>query len=199
MLKLSYPVDSPIISQVFGANPQFYSDPKFGGIKGHNGIDFMAQHGYPIYATHDGLASYQIDGGGGHGVIVITDKDFDGIYYKTIYWHMVDGLKEPKFKSPLQGKTGFTPVKNGELIGYADNTGASTGDHLHFGLKPVAKGEDWGTWMNLEQNNGYAGAIDPQPFFDGSTPARIHILEKQIGILKQLVSLYQQLKTKLGK
>ena len=142
-LQLSYPLETVIISQVFGANPQMYSDPKYGGIKGHNGLDFMAQHGTPIYATHDGFAQYQIDGGGGHGVVIITDKEVelkDGrvCYWKSISWHLCDGLKETKFASPLQGKTGFTKVKNGELIGYADNTGASTGDHLHYGGKPVA-------------------------------------------------------------
>jgi murein DD-endopeptidase MepM/ murein hydrolase activator NlpD len=63
---------SPI--QLFGANPQFYADPKYGGIKGHNGIDFLTNHGWTIYASHDGVAEYQIDSSGGHGV-VITSKD----------------------------------------------------------------------------------------------------------------------------
>jgi murein DD-endopeptidase MepM/ murein hydrolase activator NlpD len=197
-LQLSFPVNSPIISQVFGANSQFYSDPKYGGIKGHNGVDFMAQHGYPIYATHDGLASYQIDAGGGHGVVIITDKEFEGgggqiCYWKTISWHLCDGLKEPHFASPFQGKTGFTPVQNGDLLGYADNTGASTGDHLHFGLKPVAKGEDWGTWLNLAQSNGYGGAVDPQPYFDRSTPVQIQIMTKEISLLSTLIEKLKEL------
>jgi len=197
-LKLSYPVETVIISQVFGVNSQMYSDPKYGGVNGHPGIDFMAQDGYPVYATHDGLASFQIDGGGGHGVVIVTDKEFDDgnggqCYYKTVYWHLVDGYKYPKWKSPFQDKTGFTPVKNGELIGYADNTGASTGSHLHFSLKPVAKGEAWGTWYNIEQKNGYNGNIDPQPFFDGSYPQTIHNLEAQVNVLQKIVDLLKQL------
>lgn len=196
-LQLSYPVNSQadgqvIINQPFGANPGFYSDPKYGGIKGHNGLDFFAGHGTPIYATHDGLASYQIDSGGGHGIVILTEKDYDGIFYKTIYWHLIDGLKEPKYKSPLQGKAGYTKVLNGELIGYADNTGASTGDHLHFGLKPVARGESWWVWDNIEQQNGYNGAIDPMPFFDTSTPATIQNLTKQVSILQMIEKLLKE-------
>lgn len=165
-LKLQWPLKDIYIIQRFGKDPATYSQL---GIKGHNGIDFRAPHGTSIYASHDGLASYQVDSSGGHGVVVITNQEFEGTdgvssLWKTIYWHMVDGLKEPKLKSPIADKTGFIPVKQGELIGYADNTGFSKGDHLHFGLKPVAKGENWGTYFNVEQNNGYGGAVDPEPY-----------------------------------
>lgn len=183
--QISYPIDSVLASQGFGANPAMYADPKYGGIKGHNGIDFFAGHGNPVYATHDGTAYYEEDSAGGRGVIITSDKMFDykngQAYFKTIYWHLCDSSKEPQFKSPIEGK-GYIKVKNGQLIGYADNTGASTGDHLHFGLKPLDI-----SMNNIEQNNGYLGAIDPNPYFDGSTPAVIHSLEKQIGLLKLIV------------
>jgi len=201
--KLSYPLDTVMASQGFGENPQMYSNPKYGGIKGHNGIDFRTGHGTPVYASHDGLASFQIDNGGGHGVVIITKEPFEHngkeTYFKSIYWHLCDGLVEPEFASPLQGKTGFTEVKNGQLIGYADNTGASTGDHLHFGLKTVDKGEEWGTWYNTNQNNGYNGSIDPQPYFDGYTPKQIHTMEKMIVLLTELVSKLTQRLKKLVK
>ena len=165
-LKLVNPLKVLKITQKFGnSNPELY------GNAGHNGIDCFAPHGTPIYASHDGFASYQVDSGGGHGVVVITDKEYEDLkgnssYFKTIYWHMPDPLKEPNLASPIADKTGFVPVKCGDLIGYADNTGHSTGDHLHFGLKPVAKGENWGTWYNTEQYNGYYGAIDPEPYLE---------------------------------
>jgi len=165
-LELQSPLYPRGINQFFGQNK--HPAYKGMGLTGHNGLDFYATHGQPLYASHDGWASFQIDGGGGHGVVIITDKEFGygGVptYFKTIYWHLCDSTKEPQFKSPLEDKTPFTFVKKGEVIGYADNTGISTGDHLHYGLKPVAKGEGWGTWFNTQQNNGYKGCIDPLPF-----------------------------------
>lgn len=78
-------------------------------------------------------------------------------YAKTIYCH----LKRGSLKV-----TAGDSVKVGQVIAHADNTGLSTGSHLHFGLKPIYKGEaDW-QWENLENNNGFRGAIDPMPFFE---------------------------------
>ncbi len=81
MIKHIYPLDSVLISQTFGSNPGFYSDPKYGGVKGHNGIDFYTGHGTPVYACHDGKAEYQVDPGGGHGVVITSKEDY---YYDTI-------------------------------------------------------------------------------------------------------------------
>ena len=170
-LQLQYPVKVVHFNQYFGQNATGVY--KAQGMPGHNGIDFMAPHGTPVYASHDGIASFQIDSNGGHGVVIITNEQFEydgGVsYMKTIYWHLVDGLKEPKFMSPIADKTGFVAVKAGDLIGYADNTGISTGDHLHYGLKPVAQGENQWIWYNVEQKNGYNGAIDPLPYLTKET------------------------------
>lgn len=188
--QISYPINSPLVHQGFGENPEMYSDPKYGGIKGHNGVDFFAQHGTPVYATHDGVCYPEIDSSGGNGVVIRTNQTFDyndtQVYFKTIYWHLV--------QDDAVVKTG-TSVKNGDLIGYADNTGASTGDHLHFGLKPQAWNEANWAFYNPEQNNGYNGAIDPTPYFDGSTPDTIKNLTNQVSILKKIIEL---LKQKLG-
>jgi hypothetical protein len=167
-LSLYYPLNPVRINQKFGN-----IDPKYSGmgLVGHNGMDFAALHGQPVYAAHDGVAYYQIDEGGGHGVVIRTNDKFDyngtEVYFKTIYWHFADSVKEPQYKSPIEGHSNGVPVRVGDLIGYADNTGLSTGDHLHFGLKTQALNEADGAYYNLDQNNGYLGAIDPSPYLNG--------------------------------
>lgn len=173
-LQLYYPVAPFKVLQGFGVNGAYYQAHGI-NIKGHNGLDLLASHGQPIYASHDGTAYYEVDGDQGHGVILIT-KDLydypDGTqgHFKTIYWHMVDSSKEPQFRSPVEGHTvpGIgLDVKMGDLLGYADNTGLSTGDHLHFGLKMVTPGEIDSTWISTGTDNGYMGAIDPTPYLNG--------------------------------
>lgn len=198
-LTLKYPVSPVFFNQKFGenANPIYAQQ----GLPGHNGIDFRAYHGQPVYATHDGLASFQIDDHGGHGVVIITNEQFDYLdgqsYFKTISWHLCDGLKEPKFQSPIADKTGFTAVKCGDLIGYADNTGESTGDHVHFGLKPVAQGENWGTWYNVAQQNGYNGAIDPMPYFYDIEALHDQLTVTQLKLIDVLKTFAQYLRDRL--
>jgi Peptidase family M23/Putative peptidoglycan binding domain len=164
-LTLTYPITPWNVSQHFGGNGQYYQDNGV-NVVGHNGIDIIATHGQPVYAAHDGIAWYQIDDKGGHGVIVITDKQYDygtsQAYYKTIYWHLCDSAKEPQYRSPVEGSTGLV-VKTGDLIGYADSTGLSTGDHLHFGLKAQVL-QYPNEYVTLDKDNGYLGAIDPAPF-----------------------------------
>ena len=128
-------------SQVFGENPQDYA---WLNLKGHNGWDIPYNDGTEVFASHDGKAYFSEDSSRGLGV-TITGK---GI--KSIYWHLKDAVK------PL-GST--WEVKSGELIGYGDNTGFSTGPHLHWGIKLL---DDNGNVLN--RDNGYDGAQDPAQF-----------------------------------
>lgn len=129
------------------------------GMEGHNGLDFAAWHGEPIYhcATFDGTMYTEKDNAGGIGVNVISnDPVLNGKHIKLKYWHL---------KAPV-GHDGKV-VKLGEQIGIADNTGASSGDHLHFGAKLCDKDGN-----NLEMGNGYYGAFDPLPYMDMHTDAK---------------------------
>lgn len=161
-LTLKYPLKLHYYNQRFGEKSPMYTNM---GMLGHNGIDFTAVHGIPVYAAHEGICYPEIDGSGGNGVVIRTlnDYEYEGkqVRFKTIYWHLM--------QSDAVVKTG-QKVLAGELIGYADNTGMSTGDHLHFGLKPQMWNENDWTWYNPDQNNGYLGAIDPAPFFEDYTP-----------------------------
>jgi hypothetical protein len=133
----------------------------------------------------------ETDANQGHGFVVRTNEPFDyngaQTYFKSIYWHLVDFATQPQFKPPIATDGTGTPIKAGDLLGYADNTGVTSGDHLHFGLKPQAPGEDNGLWYNVAQNNGYLGAIDPTPYFNGLFAQDIPTLTK----------LYQALLTAL--
>lgn len=157
-LQLQFPLKYWSVNQHFGENANPYYAQL--GLKGHNGMDLYAPDGTPVYAAHDGTVTFAgEDGSAGLGVVIRTDKEYaygDGkAFYKTIYWH----LKKGSIVVHASQK-----VKAGDLLAQADNTGMSTGSHLHFGLKPVYQGENDWSWWNAEQNNGYAGAIDPEPY-----------------------------------
>lgn len=141
MKPLYYPVKYFSINQNFGNVSPIYTNQ---GLKGHNGIDLFTRHGQEVYATHDGICSPQVDDHGGNGIVLTGDKIL------SIYWHLLD--------SNAVVHTGQV-VKAGDLIGYADSTGVSTGDHLHFGFQ--IKDE------TFDPYNGYNGYIDPLPYFNG--------------------------------
>lgn len=206
-LQLAYPAVPFAVNQGFGVNGEYYRANGI-NILGHNGLDLRAFHGQPIYASHEGTAFYENDSSSGQGVVIITKQPYDykqgSCYFKTIYWHLCDYKKEPRYTSPVytQQQAGDprkgVPVRQGDLIGYADNTGLSSGDHLHFGLKPVMPGIPNGTdaadvgigqWLNVEPNNGYLGAIDPTPYI---LQTREETQNMIISVLKKLVELLGQ-------
>lgn len=170
--ELYYPLKEFVISQPFGSTAflSFYKENDV-VLSGHNGVDYVVKHGTPIRASHAGTAYYEVDSKQGHGVVIRTDEEYEygegTAFFKTIYWHLCDPVKEPQFKSPIWGATPSKGIKVniGDIIGYVNTTGLSTGDHLHYGLKPCALGEPHNTWYNLAQNNGMYGAIDPTPYF----------------------------------
>ena len=94
--------------------------------KMHNGLDFAAATGTPIYATGDGTVKLAGMNAGFGNVVVIRH----GNGYETLYAHM----------SRIKTRNGKS-VKRGDLIGYVGSTGLSTGPHLHYEIhkdgKPV--------------------------------------------------------------
>jgi murein DD-endopeptidase MepM/ murein hydrolase activator NlpD len=91
--------------------------PIYGIGKMHNGLDFTAPQGTPIYATGDGIVTAAAAGGGAGNHVIINH----GYGYETEYMHMV------RIKATVGQK-----VKRGEVIGWVGSTGASTGPHCHY-------------------------------------------------------------------
>lgn len=158
---LYYPIKPMKINQVFGNDPTYYKrfKDRYGNpLKGHNGLDLYASHGQPVYAAHDGMIRYNVDTHKGESMIIVAK----GI--QTYYMHLI-GTSDPAFPSPLPADGIWRPVKAGDLLGYANNTGApyeSNGDHLHFGFYPLDEHGDYS-----EPANGYGGAVDPSAHFNG--------------------------------
>jgi murein DD-endopeptidase MepM/ murein hydrolase activator NlpD len=87
----------------------------------HGGIDLPVASGTPIYAAHNGsICEISDKPTQGLGVVI-----YDAVQrIKTVYWHLLS------FPVKIGDR-----VKQGDLIGLSDNTGYSTGNHLHFELK----------------------------------------------------------------
>ena len=140
-----------VVSQFFGENQlPIYATL---GLKGHNGLDISTAFREPVYAAHDGkVLDVSKERERGIGCTVVTENSYDyepsQYHFKTVYWHFDELVVEP-------GQW----VEVGNLLGYSDSTGISTGHHLHFELKPIRK--ENGIFVNVEQNNGFFGAVDP--------------------------------------
>jgi len=88
---------------------------------GHLGIDIAAGEGAPIYAADSGVVVFSGWATGGYGYMVMIDH---GNGYQTLYGHM----------SSISAGCGRS-LGQGSIIGYAGNTGNSTGAHLHFEVR----------------------------------------------------------------
>lgn len=96
----------------------YRSDPFTKARKMHEGMDFTARTGTPIYATGDGVvknADNSLSGFGNH--IEITH----GYGYLTLYGHL------SKYKVRAGQR-----VKRGDIIGFVGSTGRSQAPHLHY-------------------------------------------------------------------
>jgi murein DD-endopeptidase MepM/ murein hydrolase activator NlpD len=105
----------------------YRSDPFTKARKMHQGMDFTAPTGTPIFATGDGVikkADNTVSGYGNHIVIQ------HGYGYETLYAH----LSKYKVKAGQR-------VKRGDIIGFVGSTGRSEAPHLHYEVhkdgKPV--------------------------------------------------------------
>ncbi len=121
---LGWPLPSPIfITQYFG-NTSFARAGGYNG-KGHNGIDFRAVAGTPLFAAERGT------------VRAIGDTDTACRRASYGRWMLID---HPNNLTTLYAHMSLIKIRpgesvnRGELIGYAGRTGYATGPHLHLSV-----------------------------------------------------------------
>jgi murein DD-endopeptidase MepM/ murein hydrolase activator NlpD len=86
--------------------------------KMHNGMDFTASTGSPVYATGDGVVARADNAASGFGNHVVIRHGFG---YESLYAHL----------SRYNCRAG-QHVKRGDVIGYVGSTGRSEGPHCHY-------------------------------------------------------------------
>ncbi len=91
--------------------------PIYGIPKMHEGLDFTASQGTPIYATGDGRVTTAGNAVGKGNHVIINH----GYGYESVYMHMVR----------IKAKDGES-VKRGQIIGWVGNSGLSSGPHCHY-------------------------------------------------------------------
>ena len=96
----------------------YRSDPFTKARKMHEGMDFTAKTGTPIYATGDGIVARADNSASGFGNHIVIRH---GYGYETLYAHL------SKYKA-RKGQR----VKRGDVIGYVGSTGRSEAPHLHY-------------------------------------------------------------------
>lgn len=120
---LEYPVQNPRLTQEYGATKFAQRAYK---TKFHNGVDFAASIGTPIFAAENGEVmavdnndkstsrwqKYQY----GKYILIRHENNL-----ATLYAHLSRQVVQ-------KGDT----VKRGDLIGYSGNTGYTTGPHIHL-------------------------------------------------------------------
>jgi murein DD-endopeptidase MepM/ murein hydrolase activator NlpD len=107
----------------------------------HDGLDFAAAPGTPVYAAHSGVVRYSGSRLRGYGRLVLIKGD-DGLL--TVYAH----------NRSLLVKDGQR-VRVGDKIAEVGSTGRSSGPHLHFEVR-------------MRDSKGRLVAVDPLPLLKAS-------------------------------
>ncbi len=127
-------------TQGFGGN---YADYARYGLQGHNGLDFALPSGTPLVAAISGKVIEATEDPTGYGRYIKLENSTEGALTAHMQSFNVSVGQD---------------VREGDLIGYSDNTGNSSGPHLHFGYYKIPR----------NRQNGYSGYIDPTPYINSS-------------------------------
>ncbi len=91
-------------------------------VKAHNGVDYAAGVGTPVWAVADGTVTVAHNTGAGGNTVCLRHTNG----FETCYLHL------SRFGA---GVRKGARVSQKQVIAYSGNTGRSTGPHLHYALK----------------------------------------------------------------
>lgn len=145
-----------------GLNPPPGYKSLYGPV-GHKGLDLKCGHGQEVYCVQKGIVDF-IDTKEKSGLDVRIITKIGGRTFKHVYEHLLG----------YQHKIGDL-VLTGQLIGWGDNTGYSSANHLHFQLEELINGQ----WI----------PIDPLPLMEDKFAKNILFINNSIKYLFEQVAL----------
>lgn len=110
-------------------------------LPGHNGVDYGLPSGTPVVAPHNGKVIEALDDPLGYGWYIKIENDQEG----SVLAHLTEGS--------IIVKVGES-VDEGQKIALSDNSGNTTGPHLHWGYYRKPR----------DRQNGFGGFEDQLPF-----------------------------------
>lgn len=135
--------------------------------RAHNGVDYAADRGTPVWATADGTVTHRGPNGSYGNLVEIRHANG----FRTRYAHL-NGF--------ASGAQLGSRVTQGQVIGYVGSTGLATGPHLHYELlqsgrfrdpltiqlpagDPVPT-DDWDRWIEESlERAALLGRLPPPP------------------------------------
>lgn len=124
LIAFRWPVkDAKSVSSKYG----YRIDPILKTKKYHSGIDIRCPYQTKVKAAESGVVSFSGTKSGYGNCVIIEHKDG----FSTLYGH-----------NDSNNVTVGNKVKKGAIVAFADSTGRSTGNHLHFEIIKKGKKQD---------------------------------------------------------
>lgn len=119
------PVGFPVTG---GTITQGYLSPQCSHENMENAIDISIGTGTEVRATHNGIVAKGENDL--YGSYVVIKGKCGGVEFTTWYAHMIRGSSHEI--------NNMEEIKQGQIIGLVDNTGSSTGSHLHYDIRGLS-------------------------------------------------------------
>jgi len=138
---LTWPLTGPMkVTSPYGERMH----PIIGEEAFHRGVDLRAPYGSPILAPAEGVVLY-IGRKTAYGNMVVV---LHGGGIATVYGHLWKFAVQP-----------YERVQKGQLLGYAGNTGFSSGPHLHFEVRQDGEPTNPLEWLPPIETTGQGVVI----------------------------------------